>query len=61
VSSTSGSAECAAHRQAGVMKGDMTRTVAPDGTITYIFTERSPCDEASQGRAADSLRAGPRN
>lgn len=33
------------YRESGVMKGEMKRVVAPDGSITYIFTEKSPCSK----------------
>jgi hypothetical protein len=30
------------------MKGEMKRLVAADGTITYIFTEKSPCTTTTE-------------
>lgn len=46
------SAPCAEqYRESGVMKGEMKRVVASDGTITYIFTEKSPCPKHPEAQS----------
>jgi hypothetical protein len=46
------------YRKSGVMKGEMTRVVAADGTVSYVFTEKSPCITQPEPSSSPATKEG---